>query len=81
MKELKSTILVISIHPDNESPEYGECATHIKIDDYPGATPSLIIQQHNDQAKIGTIAVSLEELEKITAVAREMIRQYPKDNS
>ena len=77
MTELHATILKMSVHPNNDNPDYGECATHIQIDDEPGFPPCLILKQDYPDMQPGTIKLSLKELQKITAVASEMISQYP----
>lgn len=36
MSNLKTTILKMSVYPEGDNPDYGECATLIEIDDEPG---------------------------------------------
>lgn len=85
MNNLKATILKMSVYPEGDNPDYGECATHIEIDDEPGFSGanslSLVIKQSFDSIRPGTIRVTLPELEKLTAIAREMVHQYPHDDA
>jgi hypothetical protein len=81
MKTLKATILKMSIHPDGDHPEWGECSTHITIDQEPGFMDTeeiqFVVSQSFDDIKPGEVRLSIKELEKIAIVAREMLRQWP----
>jgi len=76
MTNYQTTILTLSLHRENESPEYGENAIHITIDDQPGFPPGLIIKQ-DIITDPGTIHLSIDELEKLAETARHLITQYP----
>lgn len=83
IKELKATILTMSIHPATDHPIWGELATHITLDQEPGASTlesiTFTLKQSFDSVQPGEIKVTITELEKITAVVKEMLRQYPKE--
>lgn len=85
MNEYHATILKMSVYPEGDNPDYGECATHIEIDDEPGfnhpSNISLVITQQFDSIKPGTIRLTLPELEKIAQVARELVYQYQHDDA
>ena len=73
----KSTIIKISIHPENVHPVYGEGVTHVCIQDE-GAGPFLALSQVGEE-KLECVRVDMEELEMITAEAKKLIGQYPKE--
>ena len=72
----KSTIIRISIHPENVNPVYGEGVTHVSIQDE-GAGPFLELSQEGDE-KLKCIQIVIEELELIAAEAKKLIGQFPK---
>lgn len=72
----KSTIIRISIHPENVNPVYGSGVTHVHIQDE-AAGPFLTISQVGDE-KFECVRIDLEELEMITAEAKKLIGQFPK---
>jgi len=84
-KELKATILQMAIHPANDHPIWGEMATHITIDQEPGIENKdgiiLTLKQSFDAIEPGEVRLTIKELEKITAVAREMLRQFPLEDN
>jgi hypothetical protein len=73
----KSTIIRIAIHPENVNPVYGEGVTHVCIQDE-GAGPFLELSQEGED-KLECIQTDIEELELITAEAKKLIGQFPKE--
>ena len=73
----KSTIIKISIHPENLNPVYGEGVTHLCIEDE-GGGPFLALSQEGED-KLECVRIDLEELEMITAEAKKLIGQFPKE--
>jgi hypothetical protein len=73
----KSTIIRISIHPENVNPVYGEGVTHVHIQDE-AAGPFLTLSQVGEE-KFECIRTDIEELELITAEAKKLIGQFPKE--
>lgn len=73
----KSTIIRISIHPENVNPVYGEGVTHLCILDE-AAGPFFTLSQVGED-KSDCIRVDMEELELITAEAKKLINQFPKE--
>jgi hypothetical protein len=72
----KSTIIRISIHPENVNPVYGEGVTHVHIQDE-AAGPFLTLSQVGEE-KFECVRIDMEELEMITAEAKKLIGQFPK---
>ena len=73
----KSTIIKISIHPENLNPVYGDGVTHMHIQDGV-AGPFIKLSQVGDE-KLECIKTDIEELEMITAEAKKLIGQFPKE--
>lgn len=74
--KFKSTIIRISIHPENVNPVYGAGVTHVHIQDE-GAGPFFTLSQVEEE-KFECIRVDMDELELITAEAKKLIGQFPK---
>ena len=73
----KSTVISISIHPENLNPVYGDGVTHVSIEDE-GAGPFIeLLQERDDKDKC--VRTDIEELELITAEAKKLIGQFPKE--
>ena len=73
----KSTIIKISIHPENVNPVYGEGVTHVHIQDE-AAGPFITLSQVGEE-KFECVRVDMDELELITAEAKKLIGQFPKE--
>jgi hypothetical protein len=73
----KTTITRISIHPENVNPVYGEGVTHLCVQDE-AAGPFLTLSQVGEE-KFECIRIDMEELELITAEAKKLINQFPKE--
>jgi hypothetical protein len=73
----KSTIIKISIHPEYVNPVYGEGVTHVNVRDE-AAGPFLTISQVVEE-KFECVRIDMEELELITAEAKKLIGQFPKE--
>ena len=73
----KSTIIGISIHLENMNPVYGEGVTHVNVQDEAGG-PFITLSQVGEE-KLECVRVDMEELEMITAEAKKLIGQYPKE--
>jgi hypothetical protein len=73
----KSTIIRISIHPENVNPIFGEQATHVSIKDEGGGPFIELSQERDDKDKC--VRVDMDELEIITAEAKKLIGQFPKE--
>ena len=73
----KSTIIRIAIHLENLNPVYGGGVTHVHIQD-DGAGPLLELSQVGEE-KFECVRIDMEELEMITAEAKKLIGQYPKE--
>ena len=73
----KSTIIKISIHLENVNPRNGEGVTHVHIQDE-GAGPFFTLSQIGGE-KFECVRIDMEELELITAEAKKLINQFPKE--
>lgn len=73
----KSTIIGISIHLENMNPVYGEGVTHVNVQDEAGG-PFITLSQVGEE-KLECVRVDMEELEMITAEAKKLIGQFPKE--
>lgn len=67
--------MAISVHLANENPVYGEMATMVTVDDEAGGA-FLVIEQADEQAKLGTVRMDLEQLEAVVAAARKLIKAH-----
>jgi hypothetical protein len=74
----KTTITTVSIHPENVNPVYGEGVTHLCIQDE-GAGPFITLTQVGEDKFDCSIRIDMEELELITAEAKKLIGQFPKE--
>ena len=73
----KSTVIRIAIHPENVNPVYGEGVTYVHIQDET-AGPFLTLSQVMED-KVECVRIDMEELELITAEAKKLINQFPKE--
>ena len=67
------TPLAYSIHPEGESPIFGECATHIRADDEAGGLFFVVSQPSFSGTTRGEIHLDPGELAYVVAAA-EMLR-------
>jgi len=75
MPKWKTTPISVSVHLENESPIFGECATHISVDDE-GAGTFICLKQVHDDIEKGMVNIGIEELELIFKAAKELISKY-----
>jgi len=73
----KTTVIRISIHPENVNSVYGEGVTHLCNQDV-AAGPFLTLSQVGED-KSDCVRIDMEELELITAEAKKLIGQFPKE--
>jgi len=69
-----TTPIAVSVHRADESPIFGEGATHIKVKDEAGG-PFIELVQHNPDATV--LRFDIEELELVAAEARKLIDAQP----
>ena len=74
MSKYKTTILQVSIHLDESNPLFGEGNTYVKIEDECGG-PFLIIEQTDDESKIGTVRMDYEEFMAVAEAAKMLMHQ------
>lgn len=74
MKPPTKTILCVSVHREDDNPEFGESVTKIAVQDE-AAGGFLHLSQCRDDDKGGLI-FDLDELEYVATIGRELIEQY-----
>ena len=74
MSEYKTTILQVSIHREESNPVFGEGNTYVKIDDE-AAGPLLIIEQTDDESKLGIVRMDYEEFMAVAEAAKMLMHQ------
>ena len=78
MTARKITPIGMSVHMPDESPIFGEDATHVMVDDE-AAGPFIVLRQFKDHSSIGEVRMDLEELELVLRAARRLLRAQPKE--
>ena len=69
------TILMVSIHRQDENPVFGEGATHINIED-DAAGPYISITQTMEGLDVGQIKIDgIDELDLIVNAAKDLLNQ------
>jgi hypothetical protein len=74
----KMTPITIAIHKENDSPVFGETATHISLEDS-GAGCFLKITQFPDTSASNEINLEFEELELLTQAAEKLRENLKED--
>jgi hypothetical protein len=78
MSALKITPIGMSVHLPDESPIFGEDATHVIVDD-DAAGPFIVLRQFTDNSKLGEVRLDIAELEAVLRAARRLLRAQPKE--
>ena len=76
MTSRKITPIGMSVHLPDESPIFGDDATHVLIDD-DAAGPFIVLRQFGTEAKVGEVRLDIAELEAVLRAARRLIRAQP----
>jgi hypothetical protein len=76
MTDRKITPIGMSVHLPDESPIFGEDATHVMVDD-DAAGPYLVLRQYGNERKVGEVRLDIEELDAVMRAARRLIRAQP----
>ena len=69
------TPMCVSVHLKEESPVFGEAAIHVSVDDEAGG-PFVVIKQFDPSLEAGELKLDLEQLQKVCAVAKELIAAH-----
>jgi hypothetical protein len=69
----KTTVMCYSVHTDDDSPVFGETATHVRLDDEAAGPYIVISQANNPEPKMGEISLVLDELEQVLICARKLM--------
>jgi len=74
MNEFKTTILQVAVHREDANPIFGEGNTYVSVDDEAGG-PFLVIEQHENQSKNGTVRFDYEEFLAVAEAAKMLMHQ------
>jgi hypothetical protein len=74
MSEFKTTILQVAVHREDANPVFGEGNTYVRVDDE-AAGPFLIIEQHDDDVRPGTVRMEYEEFLAVAEAAKTLMHQ------
>jgi hypothetical protein len=74
MTTFKTTILQVSVHREESNPVFGEGNTYVRVDDE-AAGPFLIIEQHDDDVRPGTVRMEYEEFLAVAEAAKMLMHQ------
>lgn len=77
MTKYLSTPLSTSIHRPGQNPIFGECSTHVTVDDDAGG-PFIVLRQCDDNIKPGKVRLDMEELEAVLKAARKLMKAHLK---
>lgn len=69
------TPISVSVHLKEESPVFGEATIHVSVDDEAGG-PFVVIKQFDHSLEAGELKLDLEQLQKVCAVAKELIAAH-----
>jgi hypothetical protein len=70
----KTTILQVAVHREDANPVFGEGNTYVRVDDE-AAGPFLIIEQHDDDVRPGTVRMEYEEFLAVAEAAKMLMHQ------
>jgi hypothetical protein len=74
MTTFKTTILQVSVHREDANPVFGEGNTYVRVEDE-AAGPFLIIEQHDDDVRPGTVRMEYEEFLAVAEAAKMLMHQ------
>ena len=74
MSEFKTTITQVSIHREDANPIFGEGNTYVSVEDEAGG-PFLVIEQHDDDVRPGTVRFDYEEFLAVAEAAKMLMHQ------
>ena len=74
MSKFKTTILQVAVHREESNPIFGEGNTYVRVDDE-AAGPFLIIEQHDDDVRPGTVRMDYEEFMAVAEAAKMLMHQ------
>ena len=64
----------VVIHRENANPVFGEGNTYVSIDDE-GGGPFVVLEQHDDDVKPGTIRIDYDELLEVAEADKMLMHQ------
>ena len=74
MGNFKTTILQVSVHREDANPIFGEGNTYVSVDDEAGG-PYLVIEQHDDHSRNGTVRIDYDEFQAVAEAAKMLMHQ------
>lgn len=73
----RTTITAVCVHPEGDSPIFGEMGTALSLDDEADGL-YLVIEQRSDQLRDQTIRINPDEFDHIVAAAKMLLAQESK---
>ena len=74
MTKFATTTLKVAVHREDVNPVFGEGVTFVSVDDESGG-PFLVIEQHDDIARPGTVRFDYEEFLVVAEAAKTLMHQ------
>ena len=74
MSNFKTTILQVAVHREESNPIFGEGNTYVRVDDEAGG-PFLVLEQHDDDVRNGTVRFDYEEFLAVAEAAKTLMHQ------
>lgn len=76
MKQLKSTVLTISVHPEGDNPVFANSATRVTLDDEGSGIFIVLDQSGADFAQNGQVRLDVDEIAAINKAIETLLRQH-----
>ena len=74
MTKYATTTLKVAVHREDVNPVFGEGVTYVIVDDEAGG-PFLVIEQHDDDVRPGTVRFDYEEFLAVSEAAKTLMHQ------
>jgi hypothetical protein len=74
MTKFATTTLKVAVHREDINPVFGEGVTYVSVDDE-AAGPFLVIEQHDDDVRPGTVRLDYEEFMAVAEAAKTLMHQ------
>jgi hypothetical protein len=74
MTKFATTTLKVAVHREDVNPVFGEGNTYVRVDDEAGG-PFLVIEQHDDDVRPGTVRFDYEEFLAVAEAAKTLMHQ------
>ena len=74
MTKFATTTLKVAVHREDVNPVFGEGVTFVSVDDEAGG-PFLVIEQHDEDVRPGTVRFDYEEFMAVAEAAKTLMHQ------